>query len=152
MNPILVARSLASWSCVNRVISIPSTKIWPEFGLSNAPNIETSVVFPEPEGPMITTNSPASMARETSLTARTALRPSPKVFTRFAQLRTGSAMGSRLQSRNAAAGSSFVNCRTGIMEEITATRIAAVPKRKSASRVTCRLIWGANVAARGSAK
>jgi hypothetical protein len=37
----------------------------------------SSVLFPEPEGPMIAANSPFGNASDTSLSARTAVEPSP---------------------------------------------------------------------------
>src|SRR3990172_3789465 len=52
----------------------------PSVGLSNPPNINRSVVLPDPDGPMMRTTSPGAMARETSRTATTSASPLPNLF------------------------------------------------------------------------
>jgi hypothetical protein len=57
--------------------SVPPTITRPDVGLSSAPRMCSSVLFPDPEGPMIAANSPFGNSRVTSLRARTAVGPSP---------------------------------------------------------------------------
>src|ERR1700735_10986 len=51
------------------VTSCPPIRIWPEVGVSRPAIIRRRVVFPEPEGPRKTRNSPSWVSRLTSLTA-----------------------------------------------------------------------------------
>ena len=57
--------------------SVPPTTTRPDVGLSRAPRMCNSVLFPDPEGPMIAANSPSGNSRETSSSARTSFVPSP---------------------------------------------------------------------------
>jgi hypothetical protein len=57
--------------------SVPPTTTRPEEGLSSAPRMCNSVLFPEPEGPMIAANSPFGNPSDTAFSARTAVEPSP---------------------------------------------------------------------------
>src|SRR5215213_7628581 len=57
--------------------SVPPTITRPEEGLSRAPRMCSSVLFPDPEGPIIAVNSPLVSSSETSLSALTVVEPSP---------------------------------------------------------------------------
>ena len=58
-------------------IIVPFNWIVPSVGLSKAPSMESSVVLPEPEGPMISTISPGLTVRDTLRTAVTSVAPEP---------------------------------------------------------------------------
>jgi hypothetical protein len=58
-------RRWASSSPLKPPTSIPSIESIPEVGLSSAPIRLSSVDFPEPEGPMIATNSPGQISKLT---------------------------------------------------------------------------------------
>src|SRR6202162_4082996 len=66
---------------VRRFTTWPPIRISPEVGVSRPAIIRRRVVFPEPEGPRKTRNSPSSVTRLTSLTAPSS--PSLKIFVRF---------------------------------------------------------------------
>src|SRR6266567_4594300 len=78
--PNRLARNSGNLRSGSAARSIPSTSMRPEVGRSMAPSIESSVVFPLPDGPIMRTTSPAPTSRPTSRTARTCTSPSPKVF------------------------------------------------------------------------
>jgi hypothetical protein len=62
--------------------SVPSMVMDPEVGRSIAPSMSRRVVLPLPEGPMMSTTSPASRSRSTWRTASTARSPCPYVLVR----------------------------------------------------------------------
>ena len=64
----------------------------PDVGRSSPPIIVSRVVFPEPEGPMMSTISPRRTVRSTPSTARTAASPSPNTFVRPLAARTTSSV------------------------------------------------------------
>src|SRR5215472_13971993 len=66
---------------VKSLTTLPPIKISPAVGVSRPAIIRRSVVFPEPEGPRNTRNSPSSVVRLTSLTAPSS--PSLKILVRF---------------------------------------------------------------------
>ena len=66
MKPTLDARYSASWSLFKFAISLPSTIIFPFVGVSKPPSRLSSVDFPAPLGPRITTNFPCSIFKLTS--------------------------------------------------------------------------------------
>ncbi len=66
---------------VRRFTICPPIRISPDVGVSRPAIIRRRVVFPEPEGPRKTRNSPSFVARLTSLTAPSS--PSVKTFVRF---------------------------------------------------------------------
>ena len=76
----LAARSSLSESAV---MSAPSTVTVPLVGRSSRFMQRTSVLLPAPERPMMPKISPASMSRETSSRAWTAVLPVPKVLQRL---------------------------------------------------------------------
>ncbi len=49
----------------------------PDVGVSSAPSRCSSVLFPEPDGPMIATISPFAISIETPSRARTSVSPLP---------------------------------------------------------------------------
>ena len=57
------------------VTSRPPTETLPAVGVSSAPMMFSSVVFPLPEGPSTTTNSPSDTCSSTSSSARTTTGP-----------------------------------------------------------------------------
>ena len=71
------------------VMSLPSTRMRPDVGVSKPAIILRIVVLPQPEGPSRETNSPFSKPRLTLLTTVIA----PKAFTRLSMRRNSSAMG-----------------------------------------------------------
>ena len=52
----------------------------PAVGVSSAPSRCSSVLLPEPDGPMIATISPRAISRSTPSSARTAVSPEPKTL------------------------------------------------------------------------
>src|SRR5919199_4478764 len=64
-----IARSRSAGS--SRVTSRSPIRIRPEVTFSRPPIERSSVVFPQPDGPTSTRNSPSPIVRLTSLTART---------------------------------------------------------------------------------
>ena len=75
MKPTLVRRNAARSFSDIALIASPSNRIIPESGTSSAPSMFNSVLFPDPEGPMIAVNSPRSTLRLTSSSARTVCPP-----------------------------------------------------------------------------
>ena len=61
MNPMLSA--LNSFSFLEDFKSWPATVMEPESGTSSAPSMFNNVDFPEPDGPIIDTNSPSAIVR-----------------------------------------------------------------------------------------
>jgi hypothetical protein len=57
--------------------SAPPTSTSPLVAFSSVPAMVSSVLFPEPLGPMMATSSPASTARSTCRNASTSVGPSP---------------------------------------------------------------------------
>ena len=53
------------------VTSLPSMWMFPRVGTSKPASIRSRVVFPQPEGPSSEKNSPCSISKFASLTART---------------------------------------------------------------------------------
>src|SRR3990172_2421118 len=77
MKPNSCRRMRGNRSSRNSLIGLPLRRIVPSVGLSSAPSIKSRVVFPDPEGPMIRTTSPGSIASDTSRTAVTSVDPEP---------------------------------------------------------------------------
>ena len=69
MKPTRVARTAARSRSAMRATSNPVMRTTPEVGRSRVPMMWRSVDFPDPEGPTMATNSPASTLK---LTARSA--------------------------------------------------------------------------------
>ncbi len=67
-------------------MSSPSIRTVPDVGRRSAPIIVSRVVFPDPDGPMMSVISPASVSKVTPSTARTSVRPLPKTFVSSAHL------------------------------------------------------------------
>ena len=79
--PIRRRRSAAASAEFIFATSAPSTRTLPLVG-GVRPAIRCStVLFPEPLGPIIAQNEPCGQTKERSLTARTAVSPLPKAFT-----------------------------------------------------------------------
>ena len=57
---------------------IPSSQYSPEVGVSRQPRVLSRVDLPEPEEPMMVTNSPSVMVNDTSLSAWTVSSPTMK--------------------------------------------------------------------------
>ena len=72
----------ASSSSFIRPTSLPFSRYVPLLGVSRQPMRFISVDFPEPDGPMIATNSPRSMSTDTPLSAWTDSAPMRYVFQR----------------------------------------------------------------------
>src|SRR5829696_1457683 len=82
-----------------RALSTSSpSRISPSVGFSSAPSIESNVLLPEPEGPMISTTSPVATLRETSRTAVTSVSPEPKRLVTFSTLSVESFVESFISS------------------------------------------------------
>ena len=75
--PIFSRRTSGSSDSLSFVMSEPDTVTVPLVGLSRAPAIVRNVVLPAPEGPMISTTSPAFAWKVTSSSAFTAASPAP---------------------------------------------------------------------------
>ena len=58
MNPIAWFRIFARCPAVRLSTGSPSSRYFPDVGESSSPRIDSSVVFPHPDGPAIDTNSP----------------------------------------------------------------------------------------------
>ena len=81
-------------------MSSPAIRIRPAVGSSIPPTRFSSVVFPEPDGPSSTTNSPGQISRSTSLSAWTddragAVRPADSVEPQRGMSRGGRSLGHR---------------------------------------------------------
>ena len=68
-------RRSASWFRLNLPMSTPSSQYLPLVGRSRQPIVFIIVLFPDPLAPMMATNSPGSMARDTLRTAMTSTSP-----------------------------------------------------------------------------
>ena len=68
-------RKSVSWSSSKPVVSSPSIQIRPRVGTSSRPSRYSSDDLPEPDGPMMQTNSPRSISRFTSCTSVTGTSP-----------------------------------------------------------------------------
>ena len=75
MKPISLLRISESSSSLRLETSWPSMRYWPEVQTSRQPSIFIRVDFPEPDWPMMVTNSPRSTVRETPSRARTSFSP-----------------------------------------------------------------------------
>src|SRR5512141_137208 len=96
----------------------PPIRISPDVGVSRPAIMRKSVVFPEPEGPRKTRNSPSSVARLTSLTAPSS--PFVKTFVRFRVSTTAIALA-LLPSREDALVLGFRRLR-GVLGRLVAAR------------------------------
>jgi hypothetical protein len=65
MKPSSRLRTFASWRSRNDRTSRPLSATRPLDGASSSPMMFSSVLLPEPDGPMMETNSPASTVRLT---------------------------------------------------------------------------------------
>ena len=84
--PIMpLRRSVRSFS-VNLDTSVPLRKYFPDVGLSNKPKMLSNVVFPQPEGPIMATNSPSLISIFTSANAQVSTSSVRKIFWRFSVL------------------------------------------------------------------
>ena len=75
-----------------RVTSCPLMRMVPLVALSMVETQLSNVDLPEPEAPMMPTNSPRLTVKLTSLSARVTLPSAPYTFSRFATSSTGVAM------------------------------------------------------------
>ena len=85
-------RMRGSSSAGSAATSRPSISTRPEVDRSSAPIIVRSVVFPEPDGPMIRVISPDPVSKLTPSTARTSVRPDPKTFVKLSTSSSGVAL------------------------------------------------------------
>ena len=69
MKPMRPRRSSLSWSSRKPATFFPSNQYSPPSGVSSMPMIDSSVVLPQPEGPMTATYSPAWISRLMLLSA-----------------------------------------------------------------------------------
>ncbi len=85
----------------DRAVSSPSNWYEPEVGRSRQPRMLSRVDFPEPDGPMIETYSPAAMSRSKSRSACTGRPPTSKVRQIAAQRdhRAGRGIGNAAEAR-----------------------------------------------------
>ena len=60
---MVLLRIAASWSDFSFDTSRPSRKYWPDVGLSRQPRMFMVVDLPDPDGPIMATNSPFSTTR-----------------------------------------------------------------------------------------
>src|SRR5438552_3236810 len=65
MNPIWRFRTTANSASLSWLRSAPASDTWPEVGRSKVPIMCNSVLFPEPDGPTIASDSPAITSSET---------------------------------------------------------------------------------------
>ena len=63
--PMWRERNAESWLSSRSTTASPATRTAPCVGRSSVPPTESMVVFPDPEGPAIATNSPRSTRSET---------------------------------------------------------------------------------------
>src|SRR5208282_2857767 len=82
----------ASSGSDSRATSRPSNTYWPLVGRSRQPMMFIIVDLPEPDDPMMATNSPRSTETLTACSARTSVSPSWKVRVRSMRRTTGSVM------------------------------------------------------------
>jgi hypothetical protein len=75
--PDVVAPELGQLLVTQALVVEPGDRDGPRVADSSAPTMCTSVLFPEPDGPMIATISPSSITRSTPSRARTSIRPWP---------------------------------------------------------------------------
>ena len=75
MKPTLRRRTTVTWLSFNRDSGWPASVISPSLGPSSPPNRCSSVDLPEPEGPMMATNSPLFTTRFTPSRAFTNTSP-----------------------------------------------------------------------------
>ena len=61
MKPMAWFRILALWEAERFSTGSPSNRYFPPVGESRRPRIDRRVVFPQPEGPAMDTNSPLSI-------------------------------------------------------------------------------------------
>ena len=80
MKPKSSRRNFASWRRDMPVMSRPPTMMWPLVTVSMVDTQFSSVVLPEPEGPMMPTNSPAATSKETPARAWVTESRLPKTF------------------------------------------------------------------------
>src|SRR2546421_5418783 len=78
--PILLLRTTASLPSVMRVISTPSINTCPVVGLSSPAIIPSSVLFPDPDGPTMETNSPLIIEKLMPLRMSMRSRPRGRLF------------------------------------------------------------------------
>src|SRR3990172_6529364 len=80
MKPNFFRRISGNRFSANAMITSPLSWIAPSVGLSSAPSIESRVVLPEPDGPIINTTSPGATDMDTARTAVTSVAPAPYRF------------------------------------------------------------------------
>src|SRR6185503_9554367 len=110
-NPMCLLRIAASWSSDILPTFSPASSYVPASGTSRQPSTFMSVDLPEPDGPMIATNSPAWMSRSTPARACTSISlPMRYVFVIPRRRTTGRVEGPGAPYRyGAAARSTTVN-------------------------------------------
>src|SRR5690348_14640346 len=89
-------RRAANWLSVILEVSRPAISTLPLVGRSSPPMMFSSVVLPEPEGPIRQTNSPGCTTRLTLTSARTISSPSLCSFQASVILTTGPPAGATL--------------------------------------------------------
>jgi hypothetical protein len=77
MKPILSRLIFAAWLARNLASGLPSKRYWPCDGRSSKPITFISVLLPQPLGPITATNSPLSIFKLTSSSARLVASPKP---------------------------------------------------------------------------
>lgn len=83
IKPIFRRRKIVRFRSSIAKISLPSISTLPDAGMSNAPIILSSVLFPEPDSPTIATYSPFGTEKLTFFSAFTAVSPLPYVLLIF---------------------------------------------------------------------
>src|SRR3974390_1384322 len=78
MKPISRLRRTNLSAAVHKPALVPWTKTDPSSGVRRHPSKDSNVVFPLPEGPMISVNVEEANFSETSVSARTHVLPDPK--------------------------------------------------------------------------
>src|SRR5208337_4240986 len=124
--------------------SSPSTRNWPEVGRSMPAIRFSSVVLPEPEGPIRQRNSPSSTSRSTFSRAGTARESRRKILDSLRISTTGFDMGQSLPRDHAFADSCESSLPTRLipynsrwrgyefLNDVTLTRRCAPPSPKEA--------------------
>ena len=75
--PSMCRRRSVNWVREKSLVDMPWKRYSPEEGTSSPPMMFMQVDLPEPDGPMIATNSPTEIDRSTLSSARMVASPSP---------------------------------------------------------------------------
>src|SRR5438270_2249910 len=107
MKPILSARKRSSSVALIEATLTPSIFNSPAVGRSRHPIKFTSVLLPEPDGPVIATHSPATIEKEASDNARTT--PPCPTYSRVTRCSAITAQSSRVAPERSTSGASVCN-------------------------------------------